>query len=87
MEPSESSLGMFSSVAGNGNLVGRYGSCGVADVGASERFGSRFEAKCLCYMDRGSMEVVIAAGAFCVSMGYGNCGGNILVSWHPFLLK
>ena len=78
---------MFLSVAGNGNLVGRYGGCGVADVGASERLGSRFEAKYLCSVDGDSMEVVIAAGTFCVSMGYGNCGGNILVSWHPFLLK
>ena len=78
---------MFLSVAGNGNLVGRYDSCGVADVGASERFGRRFEVKYLCPMDGGSMEVVIAAGVFCVYMGYGNCGGNILVSWHPFLLK
>ena len=71
---------MFSPVAWNGNLVGRYGSCGVVDVGTLEKFGSRFKVKCLCCMDGGSMEVITAAGAFCVSMGYGNCGGNMLVS-------
>ena len=71
---------MCSSVAGNGNLVGCCGTCGVADVVASEKFASRFEVKCLCSVDGGSMEVVIAAGTFCMSIGYGNYGGNILVS-------
>ena len=61
-------------------LTGCCGSCGVVDVGTSEKFGSRFKVKCLCCMDAGSMEVIIAAGAFFLSMGYGNCGGNILVS-------
>ena len=54
---------MFSSVAGNGNLVRCCGSYGVADVGASEKFGSRFEVKSLCSVDGGSVEVVIAARA------------------------